>query len=69
MVISRSNSTRDGSSCRVRLTPAGKDLVDRVAPLHLANEQRMLAALSPDDRDVLAGLLRRLLISFETARD
>jgi DNA-binding MarR family transcriptional regulator len=68
-LIERTSNPADLRTLYVRLTPAGRDLVDRVAPLHLANEHRMLAALSPDDRDVLAGLLRRLLISFETAGD
>ena len=35
--------------------------------MHLANEDRLLSALSPDERQVLADLLRRLLSSFESA--
>lgn len=66
-LIERTSNPADLRNLLVRLTPAGKDLVDRVAPLHLANEQRMLATLSSGDRELLAGLLRRLLITFETA--
>jgi DNA-binding MarR family transcriptional regulator len=45
---------------RVRLTPAGVELIDRLLPEHVANEQRLLTALGPDDREALAGLLRTL---------
>jgi DNA-binding MarR family transcriptional regulator len=68
-LIERVSNPADLRNLFVRLTPAGKDLVDRVAPLHLANEQRMLAALSTDDREALAGLLRQLLITFERPDD
>jgi len=51
----------------VTLTEEGLRLVDTVAPVHLANEDRLLAALSPTERAVLVGLLRTLLVSFESA--
>jgi len=47
-------------------TTAGRDLFERVIPSHLATEGRMLAALSDEDRNQLAGLLRTLLVEFET---
>jgi DNA-binding MarR family transcriptional regulator len=50
----------------VQLTGTGLALFDEVAPVHLANEDRLLAALSGDERAALAGLLRRLLGSFES---
>ena len=50
----------------VQLTGQGLALFDQVAPVHLANEDRLLAALTGDERLALAGLLRRLLASFET---
>jgi DNA-binding MarR family transcriptional regulator len=49
----------------VALTERGRDLVDVVAPVHLANEAQLLAALTPAQRETLAGLLRTLLLSFE----
>jgi DNA-binding MarR family transcriptional regulator len=52
-------------STLVALTAAGSDLFERAAPAHLANEERLLAALSGDERRLLAGLLRKLLIEFE----
>jgi DNA-binding MarR family transcriptional regulator len=50
----------DRRGVRIRLTPAGVELIDRLLPEHFANEQRLLATLSPDDRDALAALLRSL---------
>jgi DNA-binding MarR family transcriptional regulator len=50
---------------RVVLTPRGRELFDRVVPAHLANERRLLSALSARDQDELAALLRKLLVEFE----
>jgi DNA-binding MarR family transcriptional regulator len=52
----------------VALTGAGEALFERVAPAHLANEQRLLAALSEDERRLLIDLLRKLLVEFEGSR-
>jgi DNA-binding MarR family transcriptional regulator len=49
----------------VALTDQGRELFERVAPAHLANERRLLASLSDEDRRALAGLLRKLLVEFE----
>ncbi|MFL6076848.1 MAG: MarR family transcriptional regulator [Mycobacteriales bacterium] len=46
-------------------TPAGRDLFERVIPSHLHTEDRLLAALSNEERAQLAGLLRTLLVEFE----
>ena len=46
----------------VRLTPAGLDLVDDVVGAHAETEHRILAALAPEERATLAGLLRTLLL-------
>jgi DNA-binding MarR family transcriptional regulator len=55
----------DGRSLLVELTPQGRKLVDRVAAEHVANEDRLLAPLTDDERVQLAGLLRKLLVAFE----
>jgi membrane-associated protease RseP (regulator of RpoE activity) len=47
------------------LTEHGRDLFERVAPVHLANERRLLASLAADERHLLVGLLRKLLVEFE----
>lgn len=46
-------------------TPAGRDLFERVIPSHLHTEDRLLAALSAEERDQLADLLRKLLAEFQ----
>jgi DNA-binding MarR family transcriptional regulator len=49
----------------IELTDRGRALFDRIAPVHLANEDRLLAALAADERDLLGDLLRKLLVEFE----
>jgi DNA-binding MarR family transcriptional regulator len=49
----------------ITLTARGRALFERVVPAHLENEQRMLAALTGDERVTLAALLRKLLVEFE----
>ena len=47
----------------VGLTDHGHVVVDAALLDHLENEQRLLGALAPAERDQLAGLLRKLLLS------
>lgn len=47
----------------VALTDKGRELVDAAVAEHLENEQRLLGALDTEERDQLAGLLRKLLLS------
>jgi DNA-binding MarR family transcriptional regulator len=47
----------------VGLTSHGRDVVDAAMLHHLENEQRLLGALDAAEREQLAGLLRRLLVS------
>jgi DNA-binding MarR family transcriptional regulator len=49
----------------VALTAKGRELFERVAPEHLANERRLLASLSDEDMRILVGCLRKLLVEFE----
>ena len=46
----------------VRLTTDGLDLVDEVVHAHVATERELLAALTLDQRESLAGLLRTVLL-------
>lgn len=64
-VIAREPDPADKRSFTVRLTDRGLDLFDRIAPTHLSSEDLLLSALAPDERDQLAALLRKLLLSFE----
>ena len=65
-IVAREPDPASARGSLVQLTGEGLELFDRVAPVHLANEDRLLSALSPAEREVLAGLLRRLLSSFES---
>jgi DNA-binding MarR family transcriptional regulator len=47
----------------VGLTRKGRELVDSAVADHLENEERLLSALDADEREKLAGLLRKLLLS------
>jgi DNA-binding MarR family transcriptional regulator len=64
-LVRRLPDPTDGRGLLVELTAEGLALVDRVAPEHLANERRVLAALSAADQQQLVRLLRKLLRSFE----
>jgi DNA-binding MarR family transcriptional regulator len=52
----------------VALTSQGRALFERVVPAHLDNEQRLLAALTEPEQQLLADLLRKLLAEFEGSR-
>lgn len=53
----------------ITLTERGRELFETVVPAHLANERRLLSALDDEERELLAGLLRKLLVEFEGSRD
>ncbi|WP_433660916.1 MarR family winged helix-turn-helix transcriptional regulator [Nocardia sp. CA-128927] len=58
--VERLPCPEDRRVIRVRLTPAGRQMIDDVLPKHMENEQRLLASLNLESRDQLAGLLRTL---------
>ena len=62
-LIERRPDPADRRAIRVRLTDEGMELVDRAVVDHVANEERMLGALSAEDCRALDGALRRLLVS------
>ena len=64
-LVRRAPSPTDGRSSDVILTPRGRRLVEDAVAAHRANEDRLLASLSPHDRNALAALLRRLLVDLE----
>jgi DNA-binding MarR family transcriptional regulator len=61
-LLERVRDPDDRRGVRVRLTDVGLELIDRLVPAHLANEERLLAALSKDDREALMALLRALAV-------
>jgi DNA-binding MarR family transcriptional regulator len=64
-LVRREPDPADARGTLVVLTDEGKRLFDEVAPAHLANEERLLAALTREERDAVARLLRKLLLAFE----
>jgi len=64
-LVRRDPDPSDGRSVLVTLTEQGERLFDAIAPEHLANEARLVAALSPAEQAQLARLLHVLLIEFE----
>ena len=59
-VVRDPSGTDDGRGTLVRLSRKGKALIDRLIEVHLANEHRLLGALTPAERKTLAGLLAKL---------
>lgn len=59
-LVERRASASDRRSRIVALTDAGRALLDRVVPEHLANEARLLEPLTDDEKATLAALLGKL---------
>ncbi len=64
-LVERLPDPYDQRGVLVRLTEKGQAKFDEAAPAHLAEEDRLLSALNPEQREQLASLLRILLLSFE----
>jgi DNA-binding MarR family transcriptional regulator len=62
-LVSRRPDPNDRRGTLVRLTAKGKALIDAAATKHVANEARLLAALTPREQEQLTDLLRKLLES------
>jgi DNA-binding MarR family transcriptional regulator len=63
--VRRDPDPDDGRGVLVTLTDEGERLFDCLAPEHLANEARLIAALGPDEQSALARLLQVLLVEYE----
>lgn len=57
-LVSREASDEDGRGRVVSLTPEGRRVIDEALVVHVANEERLLSALTPPDRRALESLLR-----------
>ena len=57
--VTRTVSTDDARSRTIALTETGRALIDELFPRHVANERRLLAGLSEDERADLARLLEK----------
>ncbi|MFI1071272.1 MarR family winged helix-turn-helix transcriptional regulator [Streptomyces puniciscabiei] len=60
-LVERRGDARDRRVAHVRLTAAGRDLVDGILPEQLAYETAVLSVLAPQGQRELAGLLAELL--------
>jgi DNA-binding MarR family transcriptional regulator len=68
-LVDRRQDPESKRTTLITLTGRGRALFEQVVPAHLANERRMLAALSEHEQEALAGLLRKLLVEFEGSAD
>ncbi len=64
-LVERNPDPGDRRSVRVRLTPAGSDVVDAALADLVEAEHRMLDVLGREERRALATLLRRVSAPFE----
>ncbi|MFF2544367.1 MarR family winged helix-turn-helix transcriptional regulator [Kitasatospora sp. NPDC058063] len=62
-LVERNPCPSDRRAVLVRLTPAGKELIDGALAGHVGNEERILSVLDADERTRLDALLRKLLIA------
>lgn len=67
-LIERQKHPTDRRGVLVALTSQGKELIDRLVLLHVANEQRMLAALTAREQGQLGQLLAKLLQGMTQAK-
>jgi DNA-binding MarR family transcriptional regulator len=59
-LITRAPDPDDRRGTLITLTDKGREVIDATTEAHLANERRLLAALSEDEQRLLADLLRKL---------
>ncbi|HEX6207556.1 MAG TPA: MarR family transcriptional regulator [Actinomycetota bacterium] len=65
-LVERIPDLDDRRSVLVRLTTRGLRVVEEALDAHIENEIALLGALSARDKQELAGILRRLLVGFES---
>lgn len=68
-LVARRPDPGDRRGTQVGLTEGGRRLVDEVVAEHVTNEHRLLSTLGETERDELANLLRKLLLSLELPRN
>lgn len=65
-LVARAPNPADRRGRLVRLTSAGRKLVDKAMDVHTAAEHELVAALSLQEREQLTKLLRKVLLSVDT---
>lgn len=64
-LVKRLDNPEDRRGVIIALTPEGLKRIDAAVAAHVANQQRMIAGLTPEERDALDALLRKFLATFE----
>jgi DNA-binding MarR family transcriptional regulator len=64
-LVERLPDPTDRRATRVRLTAAGKALIDRAIETHIANEERLLEPLTASERRAFDSALRKLAAGLE----
>jgi DNA-binding MarR family transcriptional regulator len=64
-LVRRTPDPGDGRSVTITLTERGLRIIDEAIPVYLEAERTALSGLDDDDRDHLAEILQRLLLTFE----
>jgi DNA-binding MarR family transcriptional regulator len=64
-LVQRRPSPTDRRAVLIGLTPAGFELIDAILTGHIANEERLISALTAEERAQLGGLLGKLLRTYE----
>ncbi|MBD1925437.1 MarR family transcriptional regulator [Trichocoleus sp. FACHB-90] len=64
-LVKRIPDPSDRRGTLVQLTDKGFNVIEKAIEAHVANGHRLLTVLEKTEREVLAQLLRKLLISFE----
>jgi len=59
-LVARRPDPADRRATLVRLTARGRKTIDKALPVHVANEDRLLATLNAKEREALDALLRKL---------
>jgi DNA-binding MarR family transcriptional regulator len=60
-LVERRPDPKDRRGKLIALTDAGRRLIDETIGRHVANEERMLAALTQAEQEMLAALLKKLI--------
>jgi DNA-binding MarR family transcriptional regulator len=67
--VERRPDPRDRRGVLISLTAAGRDLVDEAIAARFRDAEKTLQPLTPDERELLATLLRKLLSEYQPAED
>jgi DNA-binding MarR family transcriptional regulator len=65
-LVAREVDAEDRRATLVAITEKGINLLERIVPEHLLNEERLLSGLTPRDRAELIRLLRKWTLALET---